>query len=453
MAILSATTGPLSALAQRFTEVRETTEKLCAPLSAEDQMVQSMPEASPAKWHQAHTTWFFETFVLLPHLRGYKPFHPDFRFLFNSYYKQLAESAPPSGNGGRKDGPPIAHPLRSLRGSFSRPSLREIQDYRRHVDVNVLRMLEDATPEAAALIELGTHHEQQHQELILTDIKHALWTHPLRPAYTSIARQVSPRTTGLSAGDRRPVTVFQGGIVRIGHDGNGFAFDNETPAHDFLLAPYRIASRLVTNGDYLDFIADGGYRRPELWLSDGWDRVCAERWTAPMYWEHRDGEWQEFTLGGMREVDPAAPVCHVSYYEADAFARWAGARLPREEEWENAEKQLSVASCSLPVGNFLESGTMQPVAEKQLATNNQQLATLLGDVWQWTASAYLPYPGFRPAPGAVGEYNGKFMSGQMVLRGGSCATPASHIRSTYRNFFPPHERWQFMGIRLANDGD
>lgn len=440
MAIIPAATGRLSALAQRFADVRRTTEKLCAPLTAEDQMVQSMPEASPTKWHQAHTTWFFETFVLAPHLDGYKPFDPDFRFLFNSYYKQLAGEGAP------------AHPLRSLRGTFSRPSLQQIQEYRRYVDEHVFRLIDDASPEAAALIELGTHHEQQHQELIVTDIKHAFWSHPLRPAYSEQRARTSPKMARESAGE---YLGFQGGIVRIGYEGEGFCFDNETPSHEVLLAPYRIASRLVTNRDYVEFMNDGGYRRSDLWLSDGWDRVCAERWSSPFYWEHREGEWHEFTLCGMRPVDPAAPVCHVSYYEADAFARWAAARLPREEEWENAAKRLSAAGCEQSGANFLESSIFHPIRETAVApsTIDHRLSTFFGQVWQWTASAYLPYPKFRPAAGVVGEYNGKFMSGQMVLRGGSCATPASHMRSTYRNFFPPHARWQFMGIRLANDGD
>ena len=472
--------GP-SGLAQRYIDVRRTTEDLCAPLSAEDQMVQSMPEASPTKWHQAHTTWFFETFVLSPHLPGYRPFHPDFRFLFNSYYKQL-------------DG---AHPQRSLRGSFSRPSLQEIKDYRRYVDDHILRLLSDGDEEVAALVELGTHHEQQHQELVLTDIKHAFWVHPLRPAYCHPERkraalvipsegrtdpersegEGSPQSTDFVFSSEEPALEwvrFRGGVVEIGHDGEQFAFDNEMPSHDVLLEPYRLGSRLVTNGDYLEFISDGGYAHPELWLSDGWDRVCSEGWRAPLYWEERDGEWHEFTLHGMRLLDAASPVCHVSYYEADAFARWAGARLPREEEWENAGKQLAVASSQLPVGHLLEGGEFHPLPDCHpergraevrgefesrdlmfaLSTVDRRLPTgLFGDVWEWTGSAYLPYPGYRPDPGALGEYNGKFMSGQMVLRGGSCATPASHIRPTYRNFFPPQARWQFMGIRLANDGD
>lgn len=441
MAIFPAITS--SALSSRYLQVRETTEKLCAALSAEDQMVQSMPEASPAKWHQAHTTWFFDTFVLDPHLSGYKPFHPDFRFLFNSYYKQIAEpGAPP-------------HPQRAVRGSFSRPSLADIRQYRHHVDEQVLRLLaQGPPPEVSALVELGTHHEQQHQELILTDIKHAFWVHPLRPAY----RIDAPHLPDVGRGGNESALEwvrFRGGVVEIGHSEEGFAFDNETPAHDVLLEPFRLGSRLVTNGDYQEFIADGGYTQPELWLSDGWDRVCAEGWRAPLYWEQRDGHWHEFTLGGMTPIEPASPVCHVSYYEAEAFARWAGARLPREEEWENAARQSSVTGHPLPVGNFLENGALHPLpAAASLTTGDRRPATqLLGDVWEWTGSAYLGYPGYRPDPGALGEYNGKFMSGQMVLRGGSCATPASHIRATYRNFFPPHARWQFMGIRLANDGD
>jgi ergothioneine biosynthesis protein EgtB len=451
MALSPAITGSSTSLAQRYLDVRRFTEQLCAPLSAEDQMVQSMPEASPTKWHQAHTTWFYETFVLTPHLHDYREFSPEFRFLFNSYYKQLA------------DGADTPHPLRSLRGTFSRPSLIEIQDYRRYVDDYVLRLLaQQPPPEVIALVELGTHHEQQHQELILTDIKHALWTHPLRPAYSSsykichLPRGLQPESTD------HVFAQFAGGIVRIGHEGPGFCFDNESPAHDVLLRPYRIASRLVTNADFLDFIDDGGYRRPELWLSDGWDRICAEHWRAPLYWEPRDGSWHEFTLRGMQPVDTDAPVCHVSYYEADAFARWAGARLPREEEWENAAKQLSVGRRQSPVSDSLDTrfvrratedshDAQRPAPIAPVATADCRL--MIGSVWQWTASAYLPYPGFRPASGALGEYNGKFMSGQMVLRGGSCATPASHIRITYRNFFPPHTRWQFMGIRLANDGD
>ena len=475
MAFSPAFRGDLSALAQRYIDVRRTTEDLCAPLTAEDQMVQSMPEASPAKWHQAHTTWFFETFVLAPHLTGYRPFDPNFRFLFNSYYKQVDGPTLPGVAG---VGSP--HPQRALRGSFSRPSLEQVRDYRRYVDDHIVRLLNDDAPDVASVVELGTHHEQQHQELILTDIKHAFSTHPLRPSFfgggcsfwdskatatndrpskrASNSLQPVPQSKNLVSSDELPLewVPFRGGVVEIGHDGEEFAFDNEMPAHDVILEPYRLGSRLVTNGDYLEFINDGGYTHSELWLSDGWDRVCSDHWGAPLYWEQRDGSWHEFTLHGMQPIDPASPVCHVSYYEADAFARWAGARLPREEEWENAAKQSAVASRRLSA-NLLETGVLHPLpvaSEEQLATRDQRLATqVFGDVWEWTGSAYLAYPGYRSDPGALGEYNGKFMSGQMVLRGGSCATPLSHIRPTYRNFFPPQARWQFMGIRLANDGD
>ncbi len=423
-------------LKQQYDAVRRRTERLCAPLSAEDQMVQSMTEASPAKWHQAHTTWFFETFLLTPNLRGYRPFDAHFRTLFNSYYKQL-------------DG----HPNRAMRGNFSRPALAQIMDYRRHVDQGMARLLEhDLSSETAALIELGLNHEQQHQELIVTDIKHAFWASPLRPAY----REPLPDSNATSP--RLEWIRFEEGLREIGHDGQGFAFDNESPRHRVFTPAFAIASRLVTNAEYLEFMRDGGYRHPELWLSDGWDRVSAERWHAPLYWEEQDGRWLEFTSGGMREVQPSEPVCHVSYYEADAFARWSGARLPTEQEWEVAAElpavnnEPSAVSHQPSAANLLESGRFHPVvASREKNLNGSALSQVFGDAWEWTASAYLPYPGYRAAPGALGEYNGKFMSGQMVLRGGSCATPASHIRATYRNFFPPHARWQFMGIRLAHD--
>jgi ergothioneine biosynthesis protein EgtB len=420
-------------LKQRYTEVRSATEHLCAPLSAEDQMVQSATECSPAKWHQAHTTWFFETFLLAPHLPGYQAFNPAFRFLFNSYYKQLAPDAP-------------AHPQRTVRGAFSRPALAEIAAYRHHVDDAMARLLErELDEDVRALAELGLNHEQQHQELILTDIKHAFWMNPLRPAY---ADALPP------APDEAPAmewVSFPGGLREIGHGGQGFAFDNEGPRHRVYVEPFRIASRLVTNGEYRQFMEDGGYRRAELWLSDGWDRVCAEGWRAPLYWEQAGGGWLEFTLGGTRAVQDAEPVSHVSHYEADAFARWAGASLPAEQEWEVASG-TSGFRLQASSGNFLESGRLHPSAGIGAAGATPALRQMFGDLWEWTASAYLPYPGYRPAAGALGEYNGKFMSGQMVLRGGSCATPASHIRASYRNFFPPHARWQFMGIRLANDG-
>ncbi len=406
-------------LADQFVSVRRLTEQLCAPLSAEDQMVQSMPDASPAKWHQAHTTWFFETFLLLPHARGYRPLDDRYTYLFNSYYKQLG-----------------GHPVRANRGIMSRPSLQEVQAYRRHADQQMLRLIENSSgPELAPLIELGLNHEQQHQELILTDIKHALWMHPLRPAYHPGPQQTASEAPPLRWLDH------EGGLHSIGYDGSSFAFDNEGPRHEVLLQPFRLGSRLVTNGEYLEFMRDGGYSRPELWLSDGWDAVCANGWRAPLYWEERDGEWRVSTLAGERIVDVAEPVCHVSYYEADAYARWAGARLATEAEWEVCASQAPVE------GNFMDSGRYQPAAAKPTETFEQ----MFGDTWEWTASPYVAYPGFRAAKGVLGEYNGKFMCNQLVLRGGSCATPRSHIRASYRNFFPPQARWQFSGIRLAND--
>lgn len=388
-------------------------------------MVQSMPDASPAKWHMAHTTWFFETFILSEQLTGYRIFNPEYRLLFNSYYKTLG-----------------GHPARQQRGTFSRPSFGNVLRYREHIDEAMERLLaQEPAPEVLALVELGIHHEQQHQELLLTDILHAFWTQPLRPAYVAAADE---------RGSAIPVTALRwiahpGGRVEIGaseEGGQGFAFDNERPRHPALLAPYRLASRLITNADYGDFISDKGYQRPELWLSDGWDTVCREGWGAPLYWERKDEGWCEFTLHGMKQLDPAAPVNHVSYFEADAFARWAGARLPLESEWEDAARERPIA------GNLLESWNLDAIPS--VTSNAAEEDQMYGDLWEWTASAYLGYPGFRPAMGAVGEYNGKFMCNQFVLRGGSFATSATHIRATYRNFFPPHARWQFMGIRLAS---
>ena len=402
-----------SPLRERYREIRDTSLRLTKPFSAEDQMLQSMPDASPPKWHLAHTTWFFETFILSK-ISGYKPFDRRYKQLFNSYYKQLG-----------------SHPYRGARGLMSRPSLDEIRAYREHVDLAMLRCLEVPDENTAALIEVGLNHEQQHQELILTDIKHALWSMPLRPERANQPRAV-----------HNPVPLqwigFDGGIREIGYAGSGFSFDNEGPRHEVLLRPFQLGSRLVTNAEYLEFMNDGGYRRPELWLSDGWDTVCTQQWNSPLYWEQQDGNWFEFSYEGMRELDPAAPVCHVSYYEGDAFAHWSKARLPREEEWEVTAAQAGSK------GTLLESGKLSP--QPASGTGLQQM---FGDVWEWTSSAYLAYPGFEPAVGAIGEYNGKFMCNQFVLRGGSCATPESHIRASYRNFFPPHARWQFMGIRLA----
>jgi ergothioneine biosynthesis protein EgtB len=409
-------------LMERFQQIRSTTLRLTNPLSAEDAMVQSMPDTSPAKWHLAHTTWFFETFILAGQLPGYQTFNPEYRILFNSYYKSLG-----------------SHPARQQRGTFSRPTLSDVLSYRKQVDEAMHRLLYlGTTPETRELVELGMNHEQQHQELILSDILHAFWTQPLRPAY-----ERSPGNRGASASTPLRWVDHSGGVAECGAEDEAFAFDNERPHHPVLLAPYRLASRLATNAEYLEFMNDHGYQRPELWLSDGWDVVCREGWSAPLYWEKASGEWSQFTLRGMKPIDPAAPVAHVSYYEADAFARWSGARLPREDEWEAAAKPHQAA------GNFLESWSFeaQPSISGAAAREDQ----LFGDLWEWTASAYLPYTGFSPAPGAVGEYNGKFMCNQFVLRGGSFATPLSHIRATYRNFFPPHVRWQFMGIRLASD--
>jgi ergothioneine biosynthesis protein EgtB len=402
-------------LRERFAAIRETTMRITASLSPEDQMLQSMPDASPAKWHLAHTTWFFETFVLLPYVPGYQAFDPHFQYLFNSYYKQLG-----------------SHPNRGSRGLMSRPSLERVHAYRLHVDAAVLTLLDQAGDDGHQLIDLGLNHEQQHQELILTDIKHALWSSPLRPACLPVLPGKAPAAS-------LTWVEIEGGIHHIGHGGTGFAFDNESPRHEVLLRSFRLASRPVTNAEYLEFMQDGGYRRPDLWLSDGWDKVCAEGWSAPLYWE-RDEEdhaaWLQFTVDGLNHVHPAEPVCHLSYYEADAYARWRGARLPTEEEWE-------VAAARIPArGSFLENGPVHPLPAAPAPQ-------MFGDVWEWTSSPYVAYPGFQPAEGLMGEYNGKFMVNQLVLRGGSCATPASHIRASYRNFFPPHARWQFSGVRLA----
>ena len=433
MATLISTTLPLDPRAsalERFQHVRSTTLRLAEPLSPEDAMVQSMPDASPAKWHLAHTTWFFETFLLTPNLHGYRTFDPAYRLLFNSYYKSLG-----------------GHPVRQQRGTFSRPSMSNVLAYREHVDEAMLRLLaQDLSPELLDLIELGLHHEQQHQELILTDILHAFWTQPLRPAYVPKAIPDEP----LSPAPLRWIT-HPGGVVEIGAPTTGFAFDNERPRHSVLLQPFRLASRLTTNAEYLDFIRDNGYHRPELWLSDGWDTVCREGWEAPFYWTKSDGgtntsgnvsDWHEFSLHGLVPLNPASPAAHISYYEADAFARWSGARLPLEAEWEHAAANRPID------GNLLDRWALAPLPAP--ASPEHSESQLFGDLWEWTASAYLGYPGFRPVAGAVGEYNGKFMCNQFVLRGGSFATSASHIRSSYRNFFPPHARWQFMGIRLAS---
>jgi ergothioneine biosynthesis protein EgtB len=412
--------GRRSHLGARYAQVRAATLALADGLSAEDCALQSMPDASPVKWHLAHTTWFFETFVLEPHLPGFAPFDPAFRVLYNSYYVQVG----------------ARHP-RPERGLISRPALAQVLDYRRHVDASLLRWVDavsDAHP-ALALLELGLHHEQQHQELILTDLKDLFSRNPTHPVY-----RVAPAAAHVAPPPLRWVGVAAG-LQDIGHGGEGFCFDNERPRHRVALRAFELASRLVTNGEYLEFMGDGGYQRPELWLSDGWDACRAQGWNAPAYWKQGADGWEAFTLHGLRAVDPTEPVCHVSFYEADAFARWAGARLPTEAEWETLAARAPVA------GNFVESGVLHPRA----LAGGDGLQQVFGDVWEWTGSAYLGYPGYQPAAGAVGEYNGKFMVNQFVLRGGSCATPRSHVRATYRNFFPPPARWQFSGIRLARD--
>jgi len=410
-------------LADRFRTVREITRGLAAPLSAEDCAIQSMPDASPVKWHLAHTTWFFETFILSKVDPAREPFHPAFRVLFNSYYNSVGDKHP-----------------RPQRGLLSRPSLDEVLSYREAVEEELGALIAAGRLDAEmqALVELGIQHEQQHQELILTDMKHMLSCNPLRPVY----RKQWPLTS-IQPRPREWVSVA-GGKHDIGHGGEGFAFDNETPRHPAWIEDFEIASHPVTHGDLADFIQDGGYRKPELWLSAGWEAVTTRGWEAPLYWERRDGEWHTFTLHGMAPIARDTPVCHVSFFEAEAFARWAGGRLPTEAEWE-------VAARGAPIeGNFQESGALHPLALRE-APGPGKLAQLFGDVWEWTRSDYAPYPRFKPAVGAVGEYNGKFMCNQYVLRGGSCATPASHIRATYRNFFPADARWQFSGLRLARD--
>lgn len=402
----------------RYAAVRRATTNLCAPLSPEDCQIQSMPDASPAKWHLAHTTWFFETFVLERWQPSFQPFRAGYRVLFNSYYQTVGEQY-----------------SRPQRGMLSRPSLDEVFDYRRHVDEAVARLLAERGDdgEMASIVELGLHHEQQHQELILTDVKHALSYNPAFPAYAA-ASPAAPATSG-------PLDWhgFAGDVCWVGHQGEGFAFDNESPRHRQIVEPFELSGRLVTNEEFVAFIDDGGYRQPELWLSDGWAAVQAYNWTAPLYWQPGDGGWTHFTLCGLLPVRAGEPVCHLSYYEADAYARWSGARLPTEFEWEVAAQSVAAR------GNFVESGALRPLP----SSADAGVAQLFGDLWEWTCSSYAPYPGYQPSAGALGEYNGKFMCNQMVLRGGSCATPQSHIRATYRNFFPPAARWQFSGIRLA----
>ena len=411
--------SPREALTAHYQRVRSRTQTLCAGLEPEDLVVQSMPDASPAKWHLAHTSWFFERFALSERLAGYQPFHPRFDYLFNSYYQSV--------------GPMHERPNRGL---LTRPTVDEVLRYREHVDEHMLGLLSRHGDDAllSTLTRLGLHHEQQHQELLLTDLKHLFSCNPLQPAYRTLDRAAQRD----DAGEMR-FLHFEGGLHEIGHEGDAFCFDNETPRHRVFTAPFTLADRLVTNGEYLEFIRDGGYTRPELWLADGWSTVQREHWRRPLYWsEMLDAE---FTLHGVQPLSRTAPVAHLSYFEADAFARWAGARLPTEAEWELAAAALRVQ------GNLLDGMALHPRAAEQRAGLKQ----MYGDVWEWTSSAYSAYPGYRPLAGALGEYNGKFMCSQFVLRGGSCVTPADHIRATYRNFFYPHVRWQFSGVRLAQD--
>ncbi len=405
-------------LLERYRRVRQRSLSVCAPMSSEDAQVQSMPDVSPAKWHLAHTTWFFETFVLAR--VGDTPLDPAFGFLFNSYYESVG-----------------AHVDRARRGQLTRPPMQVIHAYRHAVDMRIEEVLADKPgSEVLSILELGLHHEQQHQELMLTDIKHVLGTQPLRPAYRpDLAR---PETTSVEPTGWVDV---EGGIVELGAPA-GFAFDCERPRHRALLAPYRLATRPVCNAEVLAFIADGGYREPRFWLSDGWVLAQREGWQAPLYWDQQDGEWLQYALGGVREVDPAETACHLSCYEADAIARWAGARLPTEAEWEHAASSLAID------GNFADADALHPSSAKR-----DGLQQMFGDVWEWTQSAFAPYPGFRPLAGALGEYNGKFMANQLVLRGGSCLTPRDHMRASYRNFFAPSARWQMTGVRLALDGE
>lgn len=420
-----------NSLCERLFASRRLSLELAAPLNDEDMAAQAMEEASPTKWHLAHVTWFFETFVLKRHLPGYRLFDEAFNFCFNSYYEALGARQP-----------------RPARGLLTRPSARRVMDYRAHVDEALEHLAErgfEETGELADLIEIGINHEQQHQELLLTDILALFAVNPLRPAYRATRERSPLAAVGAGAdrgyGESVSWITYQGGVVKVGHDGQGYAWDNESPRHEALVHPFRLANRLVTNGEWLEFMADGGYRTASLWLADGWARVNNEDWRSPRYWEEHGSGWHMMTLDGLLPVEASAPVCHVSYYEADAFARWAGYRLPTEFEWE-------LAAAALPVeGNTLGTGSLRPVPAGAAIEGRPR--QMFGDVWEWTQSAYLPYPGYRPPDGAIGEYNGKFMVSQQVLRGASCATPDGHSRATYRNFFYPHQSWQFAGVRLA----
>lgn len=411
------------ALINYFIKVRAFSERLCEPLVTEDYVIQTMPDVSPTKWHLGHTSWFFEAFILRDAYNDFKSINPLYDYLFNSYYVQIGERW-----------------FRPHRGFLSRPTVKDVYDYRKFINENVQKFIETADEnnllKFAPIIEIGLNHEQQHQELILTDIKHVLSVNPLNPVYAERNIKKSNFNSKLSW------LKFPEGIYEIGSDAQSFCYDNEMPRHKQFLKSFFLANRLVTNGEFIEFIEDGGYENTHIWLSDGWATVEKERWHAPLYWEKKDGEWWNFTLNGFRKVNQGEPVTHISYYESDAYATWCNLRIPTEAEWEVSSADIKYD------GNFVDDMTFHPLP---LEENETGLKQMYGDVWEWTRSSYSPYPGYKPLPGALGEYNGKFMSGQMVLRGGSCATSKSHIRNTYRNFFPPHSRWQFMGLRLAKD--
>ena len=423
-----------AALLSAFDSVRRTTEQICQPLVTEDFVIQSMPDVSPPKWHLAHTTWFFERVILQQFSPNYHPYNEQYYYLFNSYYQSFGERW-----------------SRDIRGTLSRPTVKEVYDYRAAIDKRIRALVEASGTgdfeQISRLLELGLHHEQQHQELLVTDIKHILASNPLRPLYKHNGTQRLHKDASV-----RPSTGFvgiDGGVFEMGANGEGFAWDNEYPRHKTFVSDFALMNRLVTCGEFMEFINDGGYRNPLLWLSDGWDAATREGWQAPLYWEKVESDRQIVTLSGVRPVDPDEPVSHVSYYEASAYARWAGKRLPTESEWERASAFVKTSpSC----GNFLEAGNFHPVPLGLApGVDSSGLSQMFGDVWEWTASSYLPYPGYQQEKGPLGEYNGKFMINQMTLRGGSCATPRTHIRATYRNFFQCEKRWQFTGFRLASD--
>jgi ergothioneine biosynthesis protein EgtB len=421
-----AESSPAEKLLARFHEVRDFTAGVSANLAPEDCVVQSMPEVSPTKWHLAHTTWFFETFILKKWLPGYRDAVPEYAYLFNSYYNAAG-----------------AMHRRDLRGLISRPTVEETRKYRASVDADIDDLISNADEklfrEIEPILTLGIHHEQQHQELLITDIKHVFAQNPLYPVFRE--RKIDNHKIDI---EPLKFVEFDEATIEIGHEGNGFGYDNEGPRHRAFVLPFSLANRLITNGEYLKFMADNGYSRSELWLSLGWTTVNEQNWRAPLYWIERDGQWWNFTLSGLREIDPNEPVTHLSYFEADAYANWAGARLPTEFEWEHAAAKIDID------GNFVETEQFHPAVLNK-SPRDQQFAQMFGDVWEWTRSSYSPYPGYHAGPGALGEYNGKFMCNQYVLRGGSCATSRTHIRKTYRNFFQPDKRWQFTGIRLARD--